>query len=527
MARTVRPETGSRAGAVRPAGRRGAWWATVVPTVVTLGVGGRYLGRSSIWTDEAATWRNARLPLGSMVHGTLHTQDAVLLPYYLCMHVWTALGTQAWVLRLPSLLAAAATTGLLTVLARRWLAPGWVLFAGLLLACNPLFVRWSIEARPYALATMFSVLCTGALLDAVERRRRRHWLLYGLWCVGMLLFHLFAVFVLCAQVLAVAVARRAALRPLVVTLVGVGVVTSPLAAVAAGQTAQVDWIPRATPGTFLSALTAIAGGHAPAGALALCALAVALAAGRAPARSARRLRALLVVAWAVVPAALLVATSFAHPLYVDRYLLVSVPGVALAEAMAARLLWERVRAWRAPPRPALVGALGAVAVVTVVVGAPLWLARTSVRAVAAPYYYDDFRSASTALGHELAPGLDALVVVPAVAGQGFAYYSADAGLRDRLLHPVALAFPRLAAAGGAPVATEAAAGLVAAPRGAPARLGALSCADVLVVGRHPDAGTPLPAFSLNGSACRLVGARTFGLVWVARARPGGERPFSG
>jgi 4-amino-4-deoxy-L-arabinose transferase-like glycosyltransferase len=81
------------------------------------------------------------------------------------MHSWLGVSQFLWWMRLPSLLAGAATVAALVLLARRWLPLGWSVLAGFLLALNPLFAAWTIQARPYTAATLFAVLSMAALVS--------------------------------------------------------------------------------------------------------------------------------------------------------------------------------------------------------------------------------------------------------------------------------------------------------------------------------------------------------------------------
>jgi uncharacterized membrane protein len=518
---------------------RSSWrWSALMPTMLTLVIGGVFLSRSSIWTDEAATWANSRMPISAIFHYTLHTEDAVFLPYYLLMHAWMGISQQLWWLRLPSLLAAAATSGAVTLLMQRWAKPIWALLGGILLALNPLFLRWAIEARPYAIATLFAVLSTWALLTAVERGGRRNWALYGVFSLCMLLFHLLAILVLIAQAPAILVTkRRSAWIGQVLSLASVVIVISPLAVVAAGQTAQVSWIPPSTPGTFFMALAAVSGGHTPAIGVVACILVVLGTTIYRPTDGDEQLRTLLMVAWAVLPPVLLVALGFLHPTYVDRYLLVCVPGVAIIEAMAAERVWRLVVTRRSMalrsarslgsqlrrPSPVASAKAGrwslptvvAVVVIAAIAVAPLWLARTSYSAIRQPYFYDDFRTAAAVLQSDLRGRDPNILVVDGVAGQGFAFYLHSPRLQDGLLQPSEIPFPKVTRAERSVPAPPGRAGIIWSSRSATGSDTDTGCANILAIGRNPLSN---PSIEFEGRACRLSDLRYFGQVWVARAR---------
>ena len=503
----------------------------LVPTIVTALVGGISLARSSIWTDEAATWSTARMRVSSIFDFTLHTRDAVFLPYYLFMHVWLGASQQLWWVRLPSLVAAVATTWALTSLARRWLEPTWTFLAGILLAVNPLFVRWAMEARPYALATLFAVLSTRSLLTAVERGGRWRWLAYGTSSALMLLFHLLAILVLLAHAATTLVCKRtSAWLGQAITLACVVGLLGPLAVVAAGQRAQVSWIPRPTLGTFFTALADVSGGHTPALGLIVCSLVLLVAGLRARAGSRQRFLAALTLTWALGPPVALVAASYLHPVYVDRYALVSVPGVAAVEAMAAHYAWHALRqtsgavaarlsvSGKHPAeqareamaaRSSWPGA-GRAALGILIVAAPVWLARTSWGVARETYYYDDYRSATTVFERDLGRSDPDILIVKAESGQGFAFYAHSTRLRDELLHPSRLSSSGDVNGSASGVAALWSPGIIWS-RGATARV---SCANVIAIGWHRMPGL---RFDVGRTTCRLRDIRSFGLVWVGHS----------
>jgi 4-amino-4-deoxy-L-arabinose transferase-like glycosyltransferase len=396
-----------------------------------------------------------------------------------------------------------------------------------LLALNPLFVRWAIEARPYSLATFFAVVSTGALLTAIERGGRRNWFAYGVLSLCMMLFHPLAIFVLVAHVVTVvATNRRSAWFGQAVVLGGVLVLIGPLALVAVGQRAQVSWIPSPRPTTFFTALTDVSGGRIPAIGLVICSLIVLLAAIRATAHSDERFLTTLVLSWALLPSLAMVAVSFLHPIYVDRYALVSVPGVAIVVTMAARHIWNLLLAHsgasgsastpeasaRFAPRTvstrtASSSPVGVVLVVAFGI-APLWLAHKSWGVVRQPYYIDDYRTASAVFQADLHGDDVTILVVKADAGRGFAFYAWSRRLREELLHPAALSLPTV----------------VHRPSSVPARLtqrgiiwsqdAPSACSGVVGIGWD---STPNLRFDIEGRTCELGNVRHFGLVWVANS----------
>ncbi|HSJ02165.1 MAG TPA: glycosyltransferase family 39 protein, partial [Verrucomicrobium sp.] len=86
-----------------------------------------------------------------------------------------------WVARLPSLVAGLASLAGLALLLRRWGVPWLGLLAALFMAIHPWHVRYSVEARGYALALAFYPFLLIALTNALDFGRWRSWLAYGLF----------------------------------------------------------------------------------------------------------------------------------------------------------------------------------------------------------------------------------------------------------------------------------------------------------------------------------------------------------
>ncbi|AXI77923.1 hypothetical protein C7M71_011220 [Peterkaempfera bronchialis] len=308
------------------------------------------------------------------------------------------------------------------VIGRRLAGPAVGLTAGLLLAVTPFASKYAQEGRSYALVTAGVVIATALLLRAWERPTPRRWAGYAAAVLLVGLLHLFALLVLAAHGAAVLTARGPAARRVrrgwVASAASAALCAAPLALFSATQSAQVDWLPPVTGKTPLALLTDFAGptGTVTAVVLVLAALGLALPVRRPGGPVALRALAL---PWLVVPPALLMTASLATPLYYDRYVLYSLPGLVLLAAAgldtaaraAGRLAVGLSRSVRVPGPAA---ATAAVALLGVgLAGGVLTLEahrqrieRTSRARV------DDFRAAADALRLGARPG-DGVVFVPA------------------------------------------------------------------------------------------------------------------
>ncbi|MBM0233736.1 glycosyltransferase family 39 protein [Micromonospora sp. STR1_7] len=327
----------------------------LAPALLTLAVTLTGLGSAQLWRDELATWSAAGRSPGDLTRlaGTI---DAATGPYYLLMHVWTAVAGDATVaLRLPAALAMTVAAGLLAVLGALLVDRRAGLFAGLLFAVLPGTSRYGQEARPYALATMLAVLATLLLVTALRRPSWARWAGYAAAVAALGLVHLVALTLLAAHALVVLVAwwrgavaagiatpadraperDRRIWRWVVAVVPGVLLVGPLLFKARTQQSRQLNWVTLAR----LDDLAALPGGVAQSSVVG--GLLVGIAALGA-ARLGRR--ALLPVSAVLLPVLLLFAAGTAVPLWVPRYLVFVVPfacllaGTALAAVAAPSAL---------------------------------------------------------------------------------------------------------------------------------------------------------------------------------------------
>lgn len=513
-------------------------WAMVLPAAVTLLLGGISLGRASMWTDEADTWINSIQPVSNIFRNTTHL-DVMFLPYYLFMHFWLDISQSMWWMRLPSLLVGAATVEAVVLLARRWLPLAWSVLAGLLLALNPLFVTWTMEARAYTAATLFAVLSMGALVTAIDRGTKLRWARYGLASLCMLLFQLTAVFVLVAQLVGVAIARqRTARRGMALTLACVAAAVSPIVVIAAGETRLISWVSSPTLRTFPQALVAVSGGRFGGVALVVCCIVLVTIMTASASGSETALSSALCLAWGALAPLLLVLVSFLHPIYVDRYTLVFTPGTALIEAMAGWRAWIILTALGRTRETSGEGThessqLGFVrhrghvprwASIAVLIGFcaacffGITLLNNTSRVLQYRYFYDDYRSAANALSNDLSERPASVMITPDWVGVGFSYYAVPSTLAHVLGEQMTQALNRqmidwqpLTLASGTDDSLEAAS-VLHWPNGAESEISSARCAVGWAIGRGV---APSKTFIIDGSSCRLSQVHYYGEVWVA------------
>ncbi|MFB6555298.1 glycosyltransferase family 39 protein [Streptomyces sp. NPDC056405] len=309
------------------------------------------MGERSAWRDEHATWWAASLAFGDLYGLTRHV-DLVLAPYYVFMHLWVSVfGDSPTALRLPSTLAMAVAGGLVGLLGRRVVgSTRGGLVAGVLFALVPTVARYGQEARPYAFAMTATLLSFLALLRALERPAPRRWVLYAVTVPLVGWSHLVALTVLAAHLATVLRVRRQGERGVVTawwTAVAGGLVpVVPLVALARDQAQQIAWN---TPAWNDVAAMPYMLFRSPAATAVVAGSAAIVLAG---ARRRRRRRGTAtgpdpdtyltpLALWALAPFLITLATAQWLHLFLDRYLLFTVPAWILLATVGIRRLTTR------------------------------------------------------------------------------------------------------------------------------------------------------------------------------------------
>jgi mannosyltransferase len=347
----VQPPVAQPPVAQPPAGQQGGFaagprWMRAVPPAATLATMLWGIEGSSYWRDEAATLAAVQRPFGDLV-SMLGNVDAVHGAYYMLIWVVVRLGgTSELVTRLPSALAMAAAAAGVAAIGGRVVSPRAGLFAGLVFATLPKVSWFGQDARSYAMVTALAVAASYLLvrmLDAGDSRRR--WLAaYAACLAGLGVANIFALLIVPAHGLTVALAARQARRrpdaaaaapSLASWAVAAGLAVaavSPLIVAAFRERGQIGWIQDAQTGGLASVRQLV-------GPLAffelmvlIMACAIMLSALRGPAAVVAewppRLPALC-VPWLLLPPAALLAGSAIQPVYTFRYILFCIPAVAL------------------------------------------------------------------------------------------------------------------------------------------------------------------------------------------------------
>jgi mannosyltransferase len=291
----------------------------LLPMLWTLACGLWGLARQdSVWRDEAATWQVAQRSTAEIGH-MLGNVDVVHGLYYLLMHVlFECFGPGITTLRLPSVLATAVAAACVAVVGRRLAGACAGLAGGMTLGLLPAVQFYLQEGRSYALVAAGTAVSTLLLVTALQRQvRRRHWAAYSGAVLFTGLLNWLSLMILAAHFVTL-LWTSAGRTVLARWAVAAGCATAgvlPLIVFSRSQSGQLSWIPPLS-------------GHMLIGPGVLLAIGGVGALLDRP-RAGRLSSAAVGLPLLAVPQLGLIALSLIQPLFLDRYILYSMLGLAL------------------------------------------------------------------------------------------------------------------------------------------------------------------------------------------------------
>jgi 4-amino-4-deoxy-L-arabinose transferase-like glycosyltransferase len=310
----------------------------------------------SLWFDEAVSFLIARADLA----GAIHAADAERLPplYNVVLHLVLAVFPGEIAARFLSVLAGAATVPIVYLLGVRLGDRTAGLLAAVLLAVSPFHLWYAQEVRVYALQTLLaaaSCLAALRLLDVPPEKRDPAGVLFYATATALALYAQYtSLFLVAAQnlffVAGWARHRPAWKRWLAAQALAVVLFLPWLPKFVGHALARSGefWLPPLSPGYLLAHFGNFAGAiqsRTPAnGGLSWVGLIGVIVCGAsALARKDARRAGAFLLAWGLVPAALLATVSLAKNVFLSRALLYTLPAVCLLVALAARPVLARSR----------------------------------------------------------------------------------------------------------------------------------------------------------------------------------------
>ncbi|MFJ2642398.1 hypothetical protein [Streptomyces sp. NPDC087511] len=319
--------------------------------------------QDSIWRDEAATWQVARRSTAEIWH-MLGNVDVVHGCYYLLMHaLFECFGPSTTVLRMPSVIATAVAAACVGRIGHR-LAGMWVgLAGGMAFGLLPAVQFYLQEGRPYGLVAAGAGISTLLLVTLLQGRdRTAYWAAYGSTITMCGLLNWLSLMILPAHLATLVWSRagRAAWKGWTTAAAAGTFCVLPLVVFSRGQSAQVSWIPPLTWHMLIGPTVLLAiGGF---GAL--------LDRPRVGGLSVATVGLPLLA----VPQIGLIGLSLIQPLFLDRYILFSLLGLAL---LIGALIGSAVQAVKLRHPRASLAVLPVTLVVAVVALLPQSLAKRS------------------------------------------------------------------------------------------------------------------------------------------------------
>jgi hypothetical protein len=304
------------------------------------------MGQKSLWFDEGVTvglistgWR----PLWEV----LRDSETNMGLYTLLLKLWSGGGDGVVWLRALSGAAVVATTPLLAMIGRRLSGEATGAVAGALFAVNAFAIHYGQEMRSYGLALFLSTLTLYLLCRLLDRPDRPDRLertggrtgpglsvCWGIACAAAVHTHVVAALVVFCEVVAFAAVRRtAAVRALWPGLAAQALLCAPFFWLMHREgSARLSWVPPISPSRIEPTLAELVGAVGAAGSSPLPWLYGAfLAAGLAFRRRSGHWWLVVAAGLGSLFANVLVSASIA-PLFLTRYLIVSLPGVVLLAA---------------------------------------------------------------------------------------------------------------------------------------------------------------------------------------------------
>ena len=310
------------------------WLATVawtVPAVIMAAVGAIGMWSAPLSVPELTTWRFAATPWRDF-WGLLGEQGGAEAPYLVLLRGFaTIAGTSDVALRLPSVLAMTAAAGLVAALGVRLAGLRVGFAAGVLFAALPATARFAQDAGPDALALCAALAATLLLARLLSAPTGRGYVGYAVALTLLGLLHVAAAIALMfAHTVTVAVVRLPARRAGTWLLATVAAAV-PVVPFAVLWIRDLDPVTRGAAGALSWAAVRDMPGDALGGTLlagAVLALAFVGASMRRPVTVA--------TVWLFTTVAAVAVASAFTPLWEPRYLLATVPALALLAAVALR-----------------------------------------------------------------------------------------------------------------------------------------------------------------------------------------------
>ena len=308
-----------------------------------------FLGARSFWGDEIVSVKLAADNWRAFDYWILR-REANMALYYLLLRGWVRFGDgEAWV-RLFSAVCGILTVAAIYALAKRLLGERVAWIAALLAATNACLVQFSQEARSYSMLMLLVVLSYYFFLRAIEDESFWVTAAYVVISASALYTHFFAALIICAQVASLLwlPVKQVPWRRLTSAYLVLAATAVPIAIyILKNDVGQLYWVQPTTVSEVYKLLIFFAGASKAVAAvlsvvsLSMCVLALEHWATKLRNRSPEGWRIGLVLIWAIAPPLIAALISIHKPIFVHRYLLISLPGYLILVALGVAQLQRK------------------------------------------------------------------------------------------------------------------------------------------------------------------------------------------
>jgi len=310
-----------------------------------------YLTHKAFWFDESFSVEVARISWGNFLH-LLWWREANMSLYYVLLRIWLQFGYSEFYIRSLSVVISAATVPAIYWLARLLYDRRVALIAAALFTFNAYSVRYSQEARSYALFLLLATMSSGFFIALVREPVRRNRIGYVLISILAVYAHFYALLLVAAHWLSLGWLRSgeastdrtrlSAQWRRIWTTIGVAVLPL-LVFVAKTGAGPIRWIQRPSFHDLFVFFVNLTGSNRwPLLAVSTVACIAAVAPlGRSlwtRGQTSETWRCQFLLLWLLSPVVLTVLLSFARPVFLARYMIFCLPALLiLVAAGLARL----------------------------------------------------------------------------------------------------------------------------------------------------------------------------------------------
>lgn len=293
------------------------------------------IGTRDLWSDEALTVTST-----NQLWTSLQQRSGSMALYYLLMTPWTEVSLDPVWLRLPSAVLMSVAVALTCRLGMKRFGSRAGVFTAMAMVPMLGVTRWGQEARSYALVMVLAVGAWMLFFRLMERDSRGGWLAWGACGAALVYSHPLGGMTLAAQLLSTRAfpndPNRATLR-MVPGWATLAVLLVPMGLTFLQRTAaQPEWVPPLSRQAISDGLYILVGRNPLTQILIAAALVAAVAVLVASRKGSehQRWERHAVACWLLFTPVVLLVISIGQPLFVERYLLVSLPAAALGLGIA-------------------------------------------------------------------------------------------------------------------------------------------------------------------------------------------------